>query len=382
MEIYLDNAATTKIDEDVLEVYIRTARDAYGNASSMHTCARKAKQALETAREQLAEAIHAWPDEIYFTSGATESNNWAIYCANDACKQRPYTMVTTAVEHHAVLEPLKALEKKGMHLIILDVDITGQLFLPKLKESIASPNTALLSVMGVNNETGTIYPIKEIGEIAAKKNIPLHCDAVSALGKIPLDVKTMQVSYMTLSAHKINGPLGVGALYAKRSAHLVPFLRGGAQEKGLRSGTYNVPAIAAFGFAAQKAIQTMQQNNLKIQAVSNAFLKRIQQCIPSIKHNAKGIHQVPHILNFTIPHIDQQALLFYMDSKGIACAAGSACSAGDLTLSHVIRAIDKSLDEHSATIRFSFSKDNTIEQAIYAAETFAQGIKTLSKDPK
>lgn len=361
MNIYMDNAATTKVDPRVLEVMLPYFTEYYGNASSIHSMGYKAKVAIEEAREKVAELINANPQQIYFTSGATESNNWVIKkCMDAAC------VITTAIEHDSVYKPFTSnyVSFGGKELI----DSTGKIKLENIKKYLQEINdTALLSIMFANNEIGTIQPIKELTNIAHSYNCWLHTDATQALGHVPIDVKELDVDYLSASAHKLYGPKGVGCLYIKNHP-LFPYMEGGHQEDGLRAGTYNVPGIVGFGEAARLAKLEMAERIATETYLRNYFINRLHFSF-KIFINGSWLERLPNNINVSILNVNAEELVLYLSENGISCSTGSACNSGIHTPSRVLQTIGVADDRINNSIRFSISYENTIDEIDYVINT-------------
>lgn len=377
-KIYLDHAATTYVDKDVLSEMMPYFTDVYGNGSSQHFYGREALKAIDEAREKVAKAIGCKSSEIYFTSGGSESDNMAIKGYALAHKDKGNHIITTVIEHPAVIQTCKKLEKYGFEVTYLKVDNEGYVSLEDIENAITD-KTILISVMTANNEIGTIQPIKEIGEIAKRHNIAFHTDAVQAVGNIPVDVKDMNVDMLSLSAHKFYGPKGVGVLYKKNGVKIQRFLDGGEQERNLRASTLNTPGIVGCGAAIEKAVADMDQNNKKIQEIRDHFVDRVINEIPHIYYNgAKDTaKRLAGNANFSFVGIEGEGILFHLDLLGIAVSSGSACSSGSLEPSYVLLSIGVPMEVAHGSIRFSFGKINTLEQADYVADNLVEIVKKL-----
>ncbi|MVO99621.1 cysteine desulfurase family protein [Paenibacillus lutrae] len=381
MAIYLDHAATTPLHPEVLQAMIPYYTEHFGNPSSIHGYGRASRTALDRSRAAVSAAIGCSPADLLFTSGGTESNNTALYGIVKSHKEQRPHMITTVIEHHAVLHPAGRLEKMGCDVTYLPVDMTGLIRVEDIERAIR-PETVLISVMYVNNEIGTIQPIEEIGRLARSRGIAFHVDAVQALGKIRIDLSKLQVDLMSFSAHKINGPKGVGALYYdSRHLHLTPQILGGSQERRQRAGTENVAGIV--GFAKSLEIYNKMSDNYKELAIG------CRSSMDAVFHeelgpegfvvNGNPEHGVPHIYNVSFPGVHTETLLMSLDLEGIAAASGSACSSGSLELSHVLRAMQLPESVSGSAVRFSFGLGNSIDQIQTAARTTATIVKRLRK---
>lgn len=379
MRVYLDNAATTRPYDEVREIVDEYNDKYYANASSLHSFGREARKGIEWAREEIAGLINASPREIIFTSGATESDNWAIRGAAYHNKNKGRHIITSAIEHHAVLHTCSQLEKEGFDVTYLPVDSDGNISIRELKDAIRD-DTILISIMAANNEIGTIEPIKEIGEVARKKGILFHTDAVQAVGKMDIDVEKMNIDLLSMSAHKIHGPKGVGFLYINKKVILDVFMQGGGQERALRAGTYNAPCIAGFGKAVEITKKTMNQDTEYIKELRDYFIDDILKNVPDTILNGSREHRLCNNINFTFKGIEGEAFLYALDLEGIACSTGSACTADSGSESHVIDALgDSNKFEIGAIVRFSLSKFNTKEEIDYTMEVLKRTVERLRK---
>lgn len=376
--IYLDHGATTGVDEEVLQKMLPYFSDVFGNGSSQHSFGREALEAIDNARERIAKALNCRSTEIYFVCGGCESDNMAIKGYAYAHKDKGNHIITSKIEHPAVLETCRKLEKYGFEVTYLDVDSEGFVSKEALEAAITD-KTILISIMYVNNEIGTIEPIKELAAIAKAHDIAFHTDAVQAVGNIPVDVKDLGVDMLSLSAHKFYGPKGVGVLYKKNGVKIERFLDGGEQERNLRASTHNTPGIVGCAEALDKAIKNMEANNKKTQEVRDYFVKRVKETIPHIFYNGPKDHskRIPGNSNFSFIGIEGEGILFHLDLNGIAVSSGSACSSGSLDPSHVLLAIGVPMEVAHGSIRFSFGKENTIEQAEYTVQVLDKTVKQL-----
>ncbi len=366
--IYLDNAATTALKPEVLEAMTPFFTDIYSNPSSVYSFAGKAKKPMEDVREQLASYLGAKSSEIYFTGGGSESDNWAIKVAAEVNKKKGNHIITSKIEHHAVLHTCEWLEKNGCEVTYLDVDEDGLISLEELEKAIR-PETILISIMFANNEIGTIEPIKEIGEIAKKHGILFHTDAVQAFGHVPIDVEEMNIDLLSASGHKFHGPKGIGFLYMRNSAKLGPFIHGGAQERSRRAGTHNVPGIIGMGKAAELAIQNMDENIRKQSEIRDHMIERLEKEIPYVKVNGHREKRLPNNVNVCFRFVEGESLLIMLDQKGICASSGSACTSGSLDPSHVLLAIGLPHEIAHGSTRLTLSEDITMEQADYVVDS-------------
>ncbi|SFJ01172.1 cysteine desulfurase family protein [Thermoflavimicrobium dichotomicum] len=378
MAIYLDHAATTPLDPRVREVMLPYLTDFFGNPSSIHRFGREVRQAIDRARMQVADALQADPSRIVFTSGGTEADNLAIIGVAAWYKEQGKNhVITSQIEHHAVLDACKYLEREGFQVTYLPVDSQGMIRLADLQQAI-TPQTSLISIMYGNNEVGTIQPIQEIGEIARSKGVLFHTDAVQAFGMEEINVEQLPVDLMTVSAHKINGPKGVGALYFSKNVHLLPRVFGGAQEKRRRPGTENVPGIVGFGKAAEIAKAERTQHREHMWHLRKRFLDELTAQGVSFVVNGHPDLTLPHICNISFPGMETETLLINFDLEGIACSSSSACTSGTLTVSHVLKAMRLPEERTRSAVRFSFGKGNTELEMEQAAEKTAKIIRRLT----
>ena len=368
---YFDNAATTKVSEDVLKEMIPYFSVQYGNPSSLYTIGRYNKRAIEKARRQVANLINCEANEIYFTGSGSESDNTALKGIAYANKEKGNHIITSKIEHPAILNSCKTLEKQGYKISYINVNKDGIIDLNELISEITN-QTILISVMFANNEIGSIQPIEEISKIAKKHNIIFHTDSVQACGNVPIDVKKMEIDMLSLSAHKINGPKGVGALYVKKGINFDSIINGGGQEKGKRSGTENVAGIVGLGKACEIAKKQMNNHMAKLKELKNYFIKQVEKDIPNAKLNGSRENRLPGNANFSFKNADSQELLFKLDSKGICVSSGSACSSGNSNPSHVLIAIGLPQELAQGTIRFTFGEDNTKEDIDYLLENLKE----------
>ena len=359
--IYLDNAATTKTAPEVVEAMLPYFGEAYGNPSAIYSLGSAGKKAVNEARRSIAKLINAGQEEIYFTAGGTEADNWALKAVAESYGEKGRHIITTKIEHHAVLHTCGYLEKKGFEVTYLAVDQDGLVDLEELKAAIR-PDTILISVMYANNEIGTIEPIGEIGAIARERGILFHTDAVQAFGQVPLDVEALKVDMLSASAHKVNGPKGVGMLYIRAGLKLRSFIHGGAQERNRRAGTENVPGIVGFGAAAARAMKLMEEKGRKERELREYLIRSIEKQIPYCRLNGHRERRLPGNVNFSFQFIEGESLLIMLDMKGICASSGSACTSGSLDPSHVLLAIGLKHEEAHGSLRMTLSEDNTVEE--------------------
>lgn len=377
-EIYLDNSATTKVLEEVARAVFDTMTLHFGNPSSLHRKGIEAEKIMQEARENIAKALGASPKEIYFTSGGTESNNWAVKGAAYARRRKGNHLITTAIEHPSVLETFAALEREGFSVTYLQVDREGFIDLNQLKEAL-TPETILVSIMYVNNEVGTIEPIQGAAQIIkASSNALFHVDAVQAFAKIPLVSKLEGIDLLSLSGHKIYGPKGIGALFVRDKVSIAPLLHGGGQETGQRSGTENLPGIAGFGKAAKICIDNLEKWHSQMVQLKERLMKGILDNIPDTVLNGP-VSGAPHILNISFLGTRGEILLHALESKNIYVSTGSACSSHKSGNSHVLKAMGKSEEEQDGAIRFSLSPFLSMEDIDYTIEVLADEVREIRK---
>ncbi|NLY43631.1 MAG: cysteine desulfurase NifS [Clostridiaceae bacterium] len=375
-QIYLDHSATTYVKEEVLQEMIPYFTEKFGNASSIYSIGRESKKAIEDAREKVARALHCQPKEIFFTASGTEADNWAIKGVAFANRNKGNHIITSAIEHHAVLHTCQYLEKEGFEVTYLPVDEYGMVSLEKLQEAITD-KTILISIMFANNEIGTIQPIKEIGRIAKEKGIYFHTDAVQAVGNVPIDVDEYNIDMLSLSAHKFYGPKGVGALYVRKGVKLHNFMQGGAQERGRRAGTENVPGIVGLGKAIELATRDIEGYNSKLRALRDRLIKEVLEKIPYTRLNGHPTQRLPGNANFSFEFIEGESLLLMLDMKGIAASSGSACTSGSLDPSHVLLAIGLPHEIAHGSLRITFGEENTEEDVDYVLEVLPPIVERL-----
>ena len=364
---YFDNAATTPVREEVLQEILPYFREYYGNASSIYSIAKESKKALEAARAKVAAAIGATPDEIYFTAGGSESDNMALRGVVNASKKEKKHIITTKIEHHAILHTAEFLETKGVDVTYLSVDEFGKISLEELENAIC-PETVLISVMFANNEIGTIQPIAEIGEVAKKHGVLFHTDAVQAVGHVPIDVEKLQVDLLSMSGHKLGAPKGIGAIYIRKGTRISPLIFGGAQEKKLRAGTENIAGIVGLGKAAELAVAEMEETTKKLIALRDKLIHGILESIPDSRLNGHPTDRLPGNCNISFSYIEGESLLLLLDALGIAASSGSACTSGSLDPSHVLMAIGLPHETAHGSLRLTIDRENTEEQVDFILE--------------
>jgi len=374
-KVYLDHAATTRLNEEVLKEMLPYLTEHFGNPSSIHSYGRKARAAIEEARERVATALGAAAEEIIFTSGATEANNLAIRGIARALREKGNHIITSAVEHHAVYDTCLALQKEGFDVTILPVDEYGMVSVNAVADAITD-KTILVSIMLANNEVGTIMPIAEIGKLCRERGIPFHTDAVQAIGNIPVNVDNLNVDLLSLSAHKFYGPKGVGALYLRKGTRLSVYHHGGAQERKLRPGTENVAGIVGLGKAIELAVKDLEPKANRIRALRD----KLQEGLLAIEHTKLNGHpeqRLPGNLNVSILYVEGESLILSLDLKGIACSSGSACTSGSLDPSHVLMAMGLDHQTAHGSLRFSLGVDNTEEDIDYVLKVMPDIVARL-----
>ncbi len=375
-EVYLDYAATTPVKKEVLDEMLPYFTEKYGNPSSLYTKGYEAKEALVQARSRVASLIGAQDREIFFTSGGTEADNWAVIGAAKSRKAKGNHIITTKIEHHALLHTCEFLEKEGYDVTYLDVDKDGLISLEQLKNAIMD-KTILISIMMANNEVGSVQPIKEIAAIAKERGILVHTDAVQALGNMPIDVKDLGVDMLSISSHKIYGPKGVGALYIRKGLVITNLLHGGAQEYKKRAGTENLPGIVGFGKACELAAQNLDSHIKRITELRDYFLSEIQRKIPDVDVNGGMEHRLPGNLNLVFNYIEGEAILLHMDLRGIYASTGSACSSASFTPSHVLQAMGVPIEKAYSSVRFTVGDFTTKEDIDYAVNEITAIVEKL-----
>lgn len=374
--IYLDNAATTKTAPEVVEAMLPFFSEYYGNASSIYTLGAASKKALNQARRTLADCLGAKPEEIYFTAGGSEADNWALKAAAEAYKEKGRHIITTRIEHHAVLHTCEYLEKQGYEVTYVGVDENGIVNLEELEAAIR-PDTILLSVMYANNEVGTLQPIREIGEMTRQRGILFHTDAVQAFGQLPIQVDELHIDMLSASAHKVNGPKGVGCLYIRSGLKLRSFIHGGAQERSRRAGTENIPAIVGFGKAAERAMRIMPEKIRKETELRDYLIQQIYGKVSYCRLNGDPHRRLPGNVNFSFAFIEGESLLIMLDMKGICASSGSACTSGALDPSHVLLAMGLSHELSHGSLRLTLSEENTREEMDLVVEAIGEIVGKL-----
>ena len=378
--IYMDNAATTRVTEPVAQAMLPYLTEIYGNPSSVHAFGREARKAMEAARRQVAEALGAQPNEIYFTGCGTESDNWAIRGAAEKHKSRGRHIITSAIEHHAVLHACQQLEKEGFSVTYLPVDEYGLVSPQSLKEALRE-DTILVSIMLANNEIGTIEPIEELSAIAREAGALFHTDAVQAIGSVKIDVNQLGVDMLSLSGHKFHAPKGVGALYIRSGVRIGRLMEGGAQERAQRPGTENLASIVGLGKAIELACADIDGHNQKLAAMRDRMIEGILSGIPEVRLNGHPQKRLPGNVNVSVRYVEGESLLLNLDFKGIAASSGSACTSGSLDPSHVLLAIGLSHETAHGSLRFSLSEENTeqeVDQVVRALSEITERLRRMS----
>lgn len=374
--IYLDNAATTKTAPEAVEAMLPFFSENYGNPSTIYSLGSASKKAVNQARRTIAEAIGAKQEEIYFTAGGSESDNWALKATAEAYEGKGKHIITTKIEHHAVLHTCEYLERRGFEVTYLGVDGDGLVDLEELKSAIR-PDTILISVMFANNEIGTIEPIREIGAIAKEKGILFHTDAVQAFGQVPINVDELNIDMLSASGHKLNGPKGIGFLYIRSGLKLRSFIHGGSQERSRRAGTENVPGIVGFGAAVARATRDMAKKTGQELALRDYLIERIEKEIPYCRLNGHRTKRLPGNVNFSFLYIEGESMLIMLDMKGICASSGSACTSGSLDPSHVLLAIGLKHEEAHGSLRMTLSEENTKEEMDFVVDNLKQIVARL-----
>ena len=374
--VYLDNAATTKVRPEVVEAMLPYFTEIYGNASAVYDFGQKCKQAMEDARETIAASIGTKAANIYFTAGGSESDNWALKGVAEAYGDKGKHIITTKIEHHAILHTCAYLEQQGYEVTYLDVDADGLVSPEALRQAIR-PDTILISVMFANNEIGTIEPIAELGEIAHEHGIIFHTDAVQAYTQVPIDVEKMHIDLLSASGHKLNGPKGIGFLYIRQGLKVKSFIHGGAQERKRRAGTENVPGIVGLGKAVEIAMETMEERTAKESALRDYLIARIEEEIPFAKLNGHRVKRLPNNVNFCFRFIEGESMLIMLDMAGICGSSGSACTSGSLDPSHVLLAIGLPHEIAHGSLRLTLGDENTKEQVDYVVNHLKEIVAKL-----
>ena len=375
-KIYLDHAATTYTRQEVVDAMLPYFTEKFGNASTIYSIGRESKKAIEEAREKVARALGAQPNEVFFTGSGTEADNWAIKGIAYANRSKGNHIITSSIEHHAVLHTCQYLESEGFEVTYLPVDEYG-LVDPEQVRNAIKDNTILITIMFANNEIGTIQPVKEIGKIAKEKGVYFHTDAVQAVGNVPIDVNDMNIDLLSLSGHKFYGPKGVGALYIRKGTKIVSYLHGGAQERGRRASTENVPAIVGLGRAIELATNDMEEHNKKLVKLRDRTITEVLKRIPYSRLNGHREKRLPGNANFSFEFIEGESLLLMLDMKGIAASSGSACTSGSLDPSHVLLAIGLPHEIAHGSLRITFGADNTEEDVDYLLEVLPPIVERL-----
>ena len=370
--IYLDNAATTKTAPEVVEAMLPYFSEHYGNPSSIYSLGTESKKVVSEVRESIAKSLGAANNEIYFTAGGSEADNWAIKATAEAYVQKGKHIITSAIEHHAVLHTCEYLEKRGFEVTYVGVDENGILKLDELEKAIR-PDTILISVMFANNEIGTIQPIKEIGRIAKEHDVLFHTDAVQAYGQLPINVDEYQIDMLSASAHKLNGPKGIGFLYIRKGLKTRSFIHGGAQERSRRAGTENVPGIVGLGAASARAFSRMEEKTKKEIELRDYLIRRIEEEVPYCRLNGDRTQRLPNNVNFSFRFVEGESLLIMLDMRGICASSGSACTSGSLDPSHVLLAIGLPHEIAHGSLRLTLSEENTKEEL----DTTVEAIKEI-----
>lgn len=375
-KVYLDNAATTALSPRVLEAMLPYFTQHYGNPSSVHAFGREAKQGLDKARDQVAKALHCDPSEVIFTGCGTESDNTVLLGVAQRYGNKGKHIITTNVEHHAILHTCEYLEKQGYSVTYLSVDQDGLVTAEQVAAAIR-PDTILVSIMFANNEVGTIMPIQEIGAVCKEKGVLFHTDAVQAVGHIPVDVQAMHIDMLSLSAHKFHGPKGVGALYCRKGIRLPSYIMGGAQEKGRRAGTENVAGIVGLGAAIQLATEQLEENRAKMTALRDRLMTGIQARISEVKLNGHPTNRLPNNVNFSFKYIEGESILLMLDMNGIAASSGSACTSGSLDPSHVLLALGLPHEIAHGSVRLTLGDETTEEDIDYTIDVLEKTVARL-----
>ena len=374
--IYLDNAATTKTAPEVVDAMLPYFSEYYGNASTIYSLGAESKKAMDHARQTIADSLGAKPEEIYFTAGGSESDNWALKATAEAYASTGKHIITTKIEHHAILHTCEYLEKRGFEITYLNVDRDGLISLDELKAAIR-PDTILISVMFANNEIGTIEPIAEIGEIAKEHGVLFHTDAVQAYAQVPINVDEMHIDMLSASGHKLNGPKGIGFLYIRKGVKIRSFVHGGAQERSRRAGTENIPGIVGLGAAVERAMRIMDTKTRKEIELRDYLIGRLENEIPHCWLNGHRTKRLPNNINFSFLFIEGESMLIMLDMKGICASSGSACTSGSLDPSHVLLAIGLKHEEAHGSLRLTLSEESTKEEMDIVAEEVKKIVQRL-----
>ena len=374
--IYLDHAATTPIDAEVLNAMLPYLKDKFGSASTLYLLGREAREAVEEAREKVADLIGAQPEEVYFTSGGTESDNWAVFGVAAAKASKGKHIITCKIEHHAIMEPCHLLEKQGYSVTFLEVDPNGFVNIDELTGAITD-QTVLITIMHANNEIGTIEPVEEIGRISRERKIHFHTDTVQTIGHIPIDVGAIGCDSLAVSAHKIYGPKGIGAMYIRKGAMVDRFTMGGGQENNRRAGTHNVAGIVGLGKAAELAKQRMASEFEATTKLRDALIAGVESRIKDVKLNGDRVKRLPNNVNFSFAGVEGESMILLMDMNGICVSSGSACTSGSLDPSHVLMALGLKHEQAHGSLRMTLGKDNTAAQIEKALDTLPGIVQRL-----
>ena len=377
--IYLDNAATTKTAPEVVDAMLPYFSEYYGNASTIYSLGAESKKAMDHARQTIADSLGAKPEESYFTAGGSESDNWALKATAEAYASKGKHIITTKIEHHAILHTCEYLEKRGFEITYLNVDRDGLISLDELKAAIR-PDTILISVMFANNEIGTIEPIAEIGEIAKEHGVLFHTDAVQAYAQVPINVDEMHIDMLSASGHKLNGPKGIGFLYIRKGVKIRSFVHGGAQERSRRAGTENIPGIVGLGAAVERAMRIMDTKTRKEIELRDYLIGRLENEIPHCWLNGHRTKRLPNNINFSFLFIEGESMLIMLDMKGICASSGSACTSGSLDPSHVLLAIGLKHEEAHGSLRLTLSEESTKEEMDIVAEEVKKIVQTARRN--
>ena len=378
--IYLDNAATTKTAKEVVDAMLPYFSEYYGNPSTIYGLGAKSKAAVTDAREAIAQSLGAQTNEIYFTAGGSESDNWALKATAEAYEGKGKHIITSKIEHHAILHTCEYLEKRGFEITYIGVDENGILKLDELRAAIR-PDTILISVMFANNEIGTIQPIREIGEIAKEHGILFHTDAVQAYGQLPINVDEYHIDMLSASGHKLNGPKGIGFLYIRKGVKIRSFVHGGGQERSRRAGTENVPGIVGLGAAVKRAVRIMEEKTAKEIELRDALIERISKEVPYCRLNGDRTRRLPNNVNFSFRFVEGESLLIMLDMEGICASSGSACTSGSLDPSHVLLAIGLPHEIAHGSLRLTLSEETTMEEidtVVEAVKKIVERLRSMS----
>ena len=378
-QIYLDNAATMRIYDSVLEEMLPFLKENYGNASAMYSLASLSRRAIDRARDRAARLVGAKASEIYFTSGGSEADNWALTAVFEAFSEKGCHIIVSKIEHHAVLRTCEYLEKRGARITYIDPDASGRVS-PEAIEAAICPDTILVSVMTANNEVGTIQPIKEISQAAHRHGILFHTDAVQAYGHIPINTEEMGIDLMSASAHKIGGPKGVGLLYIRSGIRVGSLIRGGAQERNRRAGTENTAGIVGFGKAAEEAFLHMKERAERTGRLRNRLISLLEEKVPEAVLTGSRDERLPNNVNILLPGMEGESVLIALDLRGIAASSGAACSSGSLDPSHVLLAMGVPYELALSSVRFSLSEENTEDELAYTAEALAGIVRQIADE--